>query len=200
MHVRITIYEKRVGAMRMIWGLMILGIAGGIIGSSGDSSSTPPCRPAAAHAVTISITLVAARPVDGDHEHREGSGHGLRPRARAGPVTRRLFRHYPRKRFPAHKYISLNLSANVLGSGNAALCCIRAMEELQRYNRKPRFATNAMCMLLIVNILELRSLTGDGIARVGRKCRPAAIALSSARDRHRFVFAVALAKLAERYL
>lgn len=53
---------------------------------------------------------------------------------------------------PAMGAILLNMAANILGLNNAATPLgLRAMHELNRLNRHPGVATNAMCMLLAVN-------------------------------------------------
>jgi len=68
-----------------------------------------------------------------------------------GPVVRRLFPDVP-KDHPALGYIMSNMSANLLGLGNAATPMgIRAMQELQKLNPDPTTATPAMCTLLAIN-------------------------------------------------
>jgi spore maturation protein A len=68
-----------------------------------------------------------------------------------GPVVRRLFPDVP-PHHPAMGYILSNMSANLLGLGNAATPMgIRAMQELQKLNPDPQTATPAMCTLLALN-------------------------------------------------
>jgi len=46
----------------------------------------------------------------------------------------------------------MNISANMLGLGNAATPIgLKAMEELQKLNQNREYASNAMCMLLAIN-------------------------------------------------
>jgi len=72
------------------------------------------------------------------------------------PVLRPLFPEIPRGH-PALGLIVLNLSANVLGLGNAATPMgIKAMEELQRLNPVKDTATNAMVMLLAMNTASVQ--------------------------------------------
>ena len=53
---------------------------------------------------------------------------------------------------PAIGSIVLNMSANILGLGNAATPLgLKAMEELQELNEKKDTATNAMVMFLAIN-------------------------------------------------
>jgi spore maturation protein A len=76
-------------------------------------------------------------------------------RALAGivqPITRFLFPSVPRDH-PAMGAIVMNLSANILGLGNAATPMgLIAMQELQKLNRgDPKEATDAMCTFLALN-------------------------------------------------
>jgi spore maturation protein A len=67
------------------------------------------------------------------------------------PVVRFLFPDVP-KDHPALGYILSNMSANILGLGNAATPMgIKAMQELQKLNPDKETATAAMCTLLAVN-------------------------------------------------
>lgn len=67
------------------------------------------------------------------------------------PVVRYLFPDVPADH-PALGYIMSNMSANLLGLGNAATPMgIRAMQELQKLNPDPSAATPAMCTLLALN-------------------------------------------------
>jgi spore maturation protein A len=72
------------------------------------------------------------------------------------PVFRPLFPEIP-KGHPAMGLIVLNLSANVLGLGNAATPMgIKAMEELQKLNPVKDTATNSMVMLLAINTASIQ--------------------------------------------
>ncbi|MGB9804521.1 nucleoside recognition domain-containing protein [Desulfofundulus sp.] len=68
------------------------------------------------------------------------------------PVTRFLFPDVPANH-PAMGAIIMNLSANILGLGNAATPMgLIAMQELQKLNKgDPRTATSAMCTFLALN-------------------------------------------------
>ncbi len=67
------------------------------------------------------------------------------------PITVRLFPDVPEDH-PAIGSIVLNMSANMLGLGNAATPLgLKAMEELQELNPKKDTATNAMVMFLAIN-------------------------------------------------
>ncbi|MBW7473495.1 nucleoside recognition protein [Paenibacillus oenotherae] len=67
------------------------------------------------------------------------------------PVVRFLFPDVPRNH-PALGYIMSNMSANILGLGNAATPMgIKAMQELQKLNPDKETASAAMCTLLALN-------------------------------------------------
>lgn len=72
------------------------------------------------------------------------------------PLLRPLFPEIP-PGHPALGLIVLNLSANVLGLGNAATPMgIKAMEELQKLNPVKDTATNSMVMLLAMNTASVQ--------------------------------------------
>jgi len=67
------------------------------------------------------------------------------------PITIRLFPDVPPDH-PAIGSIVLNMSANMLGLGNAATPLgLKAMEELQQLNPQKDTATNSMVMFLAIN-------------------------------------------------
>ncbi|GFZ89407.1 spore maturation protein A [Paenibacillus marchantiophytorum] len=67
------------------------------------------------------------------------------------PAIRFLFPSVP-KNHPALGYIMSNMSANILGLGNAATPMgIKAMQELQKLNPDKDTASTAMCTLLALN-------------------------------------------------
>jgi spore maturation protein A len=71
------------------------------------------------------------------------------------PVVRKLFPDVPADH-PAMGYILSNMSANLLGLGNAATPMgIKAMQELQKLNPMPTVATPAMCTLLALNTASI---------------------------------------------
>ncbi|GIQ69376.1 nucleoside recognition protein [Xylanibacillus composti] len=71
------------------------------------------------------------------------------------PAVRFLFPDVP-KDHPALGYILSNMSANILGLGNAATPMgIKAMKELQKLNPDPTTATPAMCTLLAINTASI---------------------------------------------
>lgn len=72
------------------------------------------------------------------------------------PIFRPLFPEIP-EGHPALGMIVLNLTANILGLGNAATPLgIKAMEELQELNPTKETATNSMVMLLAMNTASVQ--------------------------------------------
>ncbi len=71
------------------------------------------------------------------------------------PLVRLLFPGLP-KDHPAIGYIMSNMSANILGLGNAATPMgIKAMQELQKLNPDKSRATPEMCTLLAINTASI---------------------------------------------
>jgi spore maturation protein A len=71
------------------------------------------------------------------------------------PLVRLLFPSVPPDH-PAMGYIMSNMSANILGLGNAATPMgIKAMQELQKLNPQKEEATAAMCTLLAINTASI---------------------------------------------
>lgn len=67
------------------------------------------------------------------------------------PLAVRLFPEVPPEH-PALGAIIMNISANILGLGNAATPFgLKAMEELQKLNPRPDTASDAMCTFLATN-------------------------------------------------
>lgn len=80
------------------------------------------------------------------------------------PVARWLYPSVPPEH-PAMGAILANMSANVLGLGNAATPLgIKAMQELQRLNPDRETASDAMCTLLAVNTASVTLIPATVIA------------------------------------
>ena len=72
------------------------------------------------------------------------------------PLTRLLFPELPAGG-PALQVICMNLSANLLGLGNAATPLgLAAMRELQKLNRQKDTASNAMVTFVVLNTASLQ--------------------------------------------
>jgi len=67
------------------------------------------------------------------------------------PVMRKLFPDVPEDH-PAMGSMTMNIAANMLGLANAATPLgLKAMEDLEKLNKNPGIATNAMCTFLTIN-------------------------------------------------
>jgi spore maturation protein A len=138
--------------LNYIWfGMMAISVVAGIFTGRIDAV-TEAAISMSKVAVEISIGLIGIMALWlGIMKIAEASGliriiaRGLRP------VTVRLFPDVPEDH-PAIGSIVLNMSANMLGLGNAATPMgLKAMEELQELNPKKDTATNAMVMFLAIN-------------------------------------------------
>ena len=93
------------------------------------------------------------------------------------PVMRRLFPDVPPEH-PAIGSMVMNMSANMLGLGNAATPLgLRAMRDLESLNPRPGIATNAMCTFLAINTssVQLVPATAIAILAASGSTRPTAI-------------------------
>lgn len=80
------------------------------------------------------------------------------------PITKRLFPDVPSDH-PAMGSMIMNMSANMLGLGNAATPFgLKAMEELNDLNPKKDTASNAMCTFLAINTAGLTLIPATAIA------------------------------------
>src|SRR5438477_4516213 len=93
------------------------------------------------------------------------------------PVMTRLFPDVPAEH-PAMGSMVMNMSANMLGLGNAATPLgLRAMRDLETLNPRPGVATNAMCTFLAINTssVQLIPATAIAILAASGSTRPTAI-------------------------
>ena len=80
------------------------------------------------------------------------------------PITKRLFPDVPTEH-PAMGAMIMNISANMLGLGNAATPFgLKAMEELNKLNPQKDTASNAMCTFLAINTAGLTFIPAQAIA------------------------------------
>lgn len=80
------------------------------------------------------------------------------------PITKIIFPEVPSDH-PAIGAMMMNISANMLGLGNAATPFgIKAMEELDKLNPEKGTATNAMCTFLAINTAGLTLIPATAIA------------------------------------
>jgi spore maturation protein SpmA len=82
------------------------------------------------------------------------------------PVLRRLFPEVPPDH-PAMGAMVMNMAANMLGLGNAATPFgLKAMAELNRLNRHPGVATDAMVLFLVINATAIHLMPPTGTMAV----------------------------------
>ena len=138
--------------LNYIWfGMMAIGVGAGIFNDKIDAVTNAAIDMAKV-SVEISIGLIGIMALWlGIMKIAEESGliriiaKGLRP------ITVRLFPDVPEDH-PAIGSIVLNMSANIMGLGNAATPLgMKAMEELQELNDQKDTATNSMVMFLAIN-------------------------------------------------
>jgi spore maturation protein A len=138
--------------LNYIWfGMMAIGVIVGVFTGRIDAV-TEAAIDMAKTAVEISIGLIGIMALWlGVMKIAEESGL-IRIIARAlRPIMVRLFPDVPADH-PAMGSIVLNMSANMLGLGNAATPLgLKAMEELQELNPDKETASNAMVMFLAIN-------------------------------------------------
>ena len=80
------------------------------------------------------------------------------------PIMKRLFPEVPGEH-PAMGAMIMNITANMLGLGNAATPFgLRAMNELEKLNKTPGTATNAMCVFLAINTASIQIIPTTSIA------------------------------------
>ena len=80
------------------------------------------------------------------------------------PVLRLLFPEVPQGH-PAMAAMVMNIASNMLGLGNAATPLgLRAMQQLERLNRHPGTATNAMCTFLAINTSSVQLIPATAVA------------------------------------
>ena len=80
------------------------------------------------------------------------------------PVFKILFKNIP-DNHPAISAIFMNISANILGLGNASTPLgIKAMQELQQLNKDKTVATDDMCMFVTLNTASLQLIPTSVIA------------------------------------
>lgn len=139
-----------------IWGGMILiGLFIAALNGKMDLMSQAAFE-GAKNGVTISFTLISFLVLWlGIMKIAENSGLLLQLTKLLKPVVRFLFPDIP-KDHPALGYILSNISANILGLGNAATPMgLKAMQELQSLNKLKDTASRSMITLLALNTSSL---------------------------------------------
>jgi spore maturation protein A len=138
--------------LNYIWlSLIILAVVlGGINGKIEEV--TKSAIDAASNSVTLAIGLIGVMALwMGIMKIAEDSGLVTQLARLIAPVLRWLFPDVPPDH-PAMGSMLMNIAANALGLNNAATPLgLKAMEDLNKLNKFPGVATNAMCTFLTVN-------------------------------------------------
>jgi len=146
-------FLEEIGMVNFVWlGMMVIGVV--VAGFNGHIEVvTKAALEGAQIGVQVALDLIAIITFWlGIMKLAEAAGL-VRALARlVQPVTTFLFPSVPREH-PAMGAIVMNLSANILGLGNAATPMgLIAMQELQKLNRgDPKTASDAMCTFLALN-------------------------------------------------
>jgi spore maturation protein A len=138
--------------LNYIWLSMIIlaVVVGGINGKI--ENVTKSAIDSAANAVVIAIGLIGIMALWlGIVKIAEDSGLMKIVARVIAPIMRRLFPDVPDDH-PAMGSMTMNIAATMLGLSNAATPLgLKAMEDLEKLNKSPGIATNAMCTFLAVN-------------------------------------------------
>ena len=142
-------------AMSLLWVLMVVvSVVCGLLTGRGEAVASAALEGASA-AITLSIAMAGTLCLwMGVMEvmRRSGLSDGLSRLLR--PVLRRLYPEFARDR-EVMDTISANVSANLLGLGNAATPLgIQAARQMSR--RTPGRASDALCMLVVCNTASIQ--------------------------------------------
>ena len=144
--------------MGFVWlGMLVLSVAAAI-GRGTLGVLTPAAMEGAASAITLCISLAGALCLwSGLARVMERAGLTERLGRLMSPLLRRLFPNAARDRV-ALGYLTANISANLLGLGNAATPMgIAAVRRMQKKSR-PDEATDEMCLLIVMNTASIQLL------------------------------------------
>lgn len=142
--------------INMIWsGLLIIGIAVGLATGNADGVTRGFLK-GAENGVSLCFGLISILVFWlGIMKIAEKAGLVQLLAKALRPLARLLYPSVP-ERHPAMGSILANMSANILGLGNAATPLgLKAMRELQELNPDPHRASDAMCTLLAINTASL---------------------------------------------
>lgn len=151
--------------MNYLWaGMILIGVIFGAFNGT-LPAVTSAALDSAQEAVTLCITMMGVMSFwVGIMKIAEKAGiiEGLS--RKMAPCLAFLFPGIPRQH-PANRYIATNMIANIFGLGWAATPAgLKAMEELEKLNKRPGVASNEMCTFLIINISSLQLIPVNVIA------------------------------------
>lgn len=156
---------KKIGVINYIWFFLLAAgvIYGAVCGKA--EAVTSAAAEYSGRAVTLCIGLMGTMGLwNGIMRIAEKSGLTGKLAQFLAPLMRRLFPDIP-EGHPAAGAIALNISANILGLGNAATPFgLRAMEELQALNKNKDSASDAMILFLCINTASVTLIPTGVIA------------------------------------
>jgi spore maturation protein A len=151
--------------MGAIWTFLVAAAVATAAANGRMAALTPAAMESAGKAVTLSLGLAGAMALWlGVLRVAEEAGfvRGLARLAR--PLMRRLFPDVPPEH-PAMGAMLMNVSANVLGLGNAATPFgVKAMQELETLSPHPGTATDAQALFCALNTASLQLIPASVIA------------------------------------
>jgi spore maturation protein A len=188
--------------LNYIWlALVILAVLlGGINGKI--ENVTKAAIDSAGNSVTIAIGLIGVMSLWlGIMKIAEDSGLMSLVARVISPLMCRLFPDVP-PNHPAMGSMMMNIAANMLGLSNAATPMgLKAMEDLEKLNKSPGIATDAMCVFLTINTANVQLIPATMIglmASAGSKQPTAIIGTTLAATFIALVTGVTTAKLLQR--
>ena len=151
--------------MSVIWVLLLVASVAAAAATGRGAALPGAIAESASGAVTLSLGLVGILALwMGLMKVAEAAGVVRAVGRLARPVLRRLFPTVPDDS-PAMGAMVMNISANMLGLGNAATPFgIRAMEELERVNPHPGTATDAQALFCALNTASIQLIPATVIA------------------------------------
>ncbi len=151
--------------LNYLWGLMI--ISGVVVATFTNNleNVTFEIIESSKRAISLCITLLGVMSMWSGILHiADKSGLIEALSKKLEPILVFLFPKIPRKS-EAFKQISTNFIANIFGISYAATPAgLKAMEELQKYNKDKNTASDEICMFMIVNMSSLQLVTINTIA------------------------------------
>lgn len=144
--------------MGFVWlGMVVLSVAAAI-GRGALGVLTPAAMEGAASAITLCISLAGALCLwSGLAKVMERAGLTGKLGRLMAPLLRRLFPNAARNRI-ALGYLTANISANLLGLGNAATPMGIAAVRRMQHGSRPGEATDEMCLLIVMNTASIQLL------------------------------------------
>lgn len=143
--------------LNYIWGVMIvISVIFSVFTGNSDNLSTAVLS-GAQDSITLVLTMCATICFwSGIMQIAEKSGLDRMIAFLLSPVLKVLFPALE-KESEAYKFIGLNMSANLLGLGNAATPFgLEAMKQLQKLNDNKKTATNEMVVFVVLNTASIQ--------------------------------------------